>query len=108
MIIFENDDLAIERSGSWHPGFDSAIDLARNSGDVIVGHPVWKKTGTGCDIFGRSSLSIFCVLPDDSVMVMYTFGWRWSESGQRNVLGWWYGDSEWDVVAIQDYGPVLV
>lgn len=108
MIIFENDELAIERSGSWHPGFDSAIDLALSSGDVIVGHPVWKKASTGCDIFGRSSLSIFCVLPDDSVMVMYAFGWQWSESGQRSVLGWWHGDSEWEVVAIQDYGPVLV
>ena len=107
IIIFENEELMIERACSWHPGLDSAIDIARHSGEVIVGHVIWKNAGTGCDTFGRSPLRICCVQPDESVTVMYTFGWRWSESGQRSVLGWWHGDSEWDVVEIQAYGPVL-
>lgn len=90
----------IERALHTHPGFHSAIDIARQSGDVIVGH---SSEHTGCDIFGRSPLCIF----DGDENLMYTFGWRWSESGHRNVLGWWYGDSEWDVANIQSYGPVL-
>lgn len=96
--------ITIERALHSHPGFDSAIDLARKSGDVIVGHSM---EHTGCDIFGRSPLCIFCEMPDGTISTMYQFGWRWSESGQRNVLGWWYGDSEWDVASIQMYGPVL-
>ena len=106
-IIFENDTLVIERARHTHPGFDSAIKLAISSGDgVIVGHRVWKNACTGSDIFGRSHLGIYVQLDDDSLAELYWFGWRWSPSGERQVLGWWYGESEWDVAKIQQYGPV--
>jgi len=108
-IIFEDDTLVIERARHTHPGFDSAIDLAFLSGpSVIVGHRVWKNAGTGADCFGRSSLGIYVEMPDDSLLELYYFGWRWSPSGERQVLGWWYGESEWDVCHIQQYGPVQV
>jgi len=107
MKLYENSELAIMRPDHRHPGIDSAIDLAAQSGDVIVGHVERKNAANGADIFGGAPLSIVGVLPDGSVAILYTFGWRWSESGQRNVLGWWFGASEWDVAAIQQYGPVL-
>jgi hypothetical protein len=107
MIIFENDDIVVESASYCHPGFDSAIDLAKKSGDVIVGHVVHRNAATGCDTFGRSPLAIVAILPDDTVATLYEFGWRWSGIGGRNILGWWYGPSEWDISAIQEYGPVL-
>jgi len=35
-------------------------------------------------------------------MAYAQLNWRWSPSCQRNILAWWYGDSEWDHV-----GPVI-
>lgn len=91
--------MVVCQASHTHPGFDSGLEICRSAGDVLMGHG---SEHTGCDIFGKSPLCIFTGDGD----VMYTFGWRWSESGQRNILGWWYGPSEWDVANIQRYGPV--
>lgn len=106
MIIFENADVVVTRASHRHPGLDSAITLAQ-CGDVIVGHIEVKAAAVGADCFGSPPLCVVAVCHDEAVVVMYTYGWRWSEAGQRNVLGWWFGDGEWDVAAIQAYGPVL-
>lgn len=106
-ILYENSEFRIERASSNHPGFDSAIDVVKGSGDLFIGHKVPQNGFPKHDCFGTAPLGIFCVLPDDSIVDVYEFGWRWSPSGERNVLGWWFGDSEWDVTNIQKYGKVV-
>ena len=105
-ILHENADWIVYRASHTHPGFDSGIDVARRCGGVMMGYVLRKGAANGCDCFGRASLEIICVMADDSIIRLYMYAWRWSESGQRNVLGWWYGDGEWDVESIQEYGPV--
>jgi len=107
MIIYENKTHKILRASHRHPGIDSAIDVALTSGDVIVGHVIGKNAASGADCFGGAPLTISCVLPGDRLAILYTFAWRWSEIGQRMMLGWWHGDSEWDVLCVQEYGPVM-
>jgi hypothetical protein len=104
--IFENNEMRIERYGSWHPGFDSGIELALAANANLLGGLVWKNAGNGADAFGGAPLVIATELADGTVAIVYRFEWRWSPSASQMVLGWWYGDSEWDVARIQEYGPV--
>ncbi len=90
-----------------HPGYDSGVELARHLGDVVLGHVAHEHAGNGADAFGGPPLVIATTLADDTLAILYTFAWRWSESTHQNVLAWWCGDGEFDCATPEKYGPVL-